>query len=636
MDICSENELHFCRLCDFVTENIINLEEHKETNGSCFKFSCNDCEFKSSLFSNLEEHIGKSHKAEVKIQPSTIIHSNFFFKCPKCDFVGSKMNILERHKSMDTCFSFKCYLCDFKTSLKESLSQHHNDVHPLDKRFKCPNCDFENKRRYLFEEHLKSDMCDKYACNTCDFKTSYQSKINLHLKEHGVGKAAKVKLKEEPQKEKRYQCSECDFGDFFKYNFDIHMKEQNCYKYSCRKCDFKSSYKSKVNLHSKEHAPVKVFLKEEEMEYKFKTDNGKYSCENCDYVVEKRISLKFHKEQKCYKYSCSCCEYKTSLQSKLTSHYIVEHKDIYKPGKTAKKKKRIQKNKEKYHYPRETFKCKNCDYVTNMNINLQHHLANYCFKFKCLHCPFQTSLQNKITKHRNDVHYDILPFRCDECRFGTDHNYLLERHQQRFHNGELYSCNECEFSSLVQNELTRHQKKVHSTMKPSSDTQKYPCHKCEYVFEGKFVMRKHMFSHKIIVEENGFACTDCKLKSHEKLEIEKHVEVHYKALEYMCKICDVKFCRLGTYARHLNDMHNDEKKIIVCPRCQYATKRKDAMKRHVLQVHFRIRHKCDFCPYDNSDKRYMRQHIQKRHSGLFEKSSYYQRKSKPEQDRVYY
>ena len=147
-------------------------------------------------------------------------------------------------------------------------------------------------------------------------------------------------------------------------------------------------------------------------------------------------------------------------------------------------------------------------------------------------------------------------------------------------------------------------------------------------------MRMHMFSHKVLKTDEGYSCSDCKISSEEHATIRKHVELHFK-IEYMCKECSTKFTRLDTFRIHLKTKHNDEKKMIVCPRCKYATKRKDAMKRHVLQVHFRIREKCDFCIYTSFEKRFIRQHMEKKHPKLYETSSYFKKTVKTD-NRIYY
>ena len=89
--------------------------------------------------------------------------------------------------------------------------------------------------------------------------------------------------------------------------------------------------------------------------------------------------------------------------------------------------------------------------------------------------------------HKQKVHSKIikekLSFLCDECEERFSHNYLLTRHQQKQHNGEVFRCNQCDFHCLVDYELKAHIKKVHNLghrFENERDLQVYPYNICVF------------------------------------------------------------------------------------------------------------------------------------------------------------
>ena len=114
--------------------------------------------------------------------------------------------------------------------------------------------------------------------------------------------------------------------------------------------------------------------------------------------------------------------------------------------------------------------------------------------------------------HKQKVHSKMieerLSFQCDECDERFSHNYLLTRHQQKYHNGEVFRCNQCDIHFLVEYELKVHIKKVHNIGESERDFQVYPCNICALKFEGKTAYRMHLFTHQMEKRGEFFKCTD--------------------------------------------------------------------------------------------------------------------------------
>ena len=331
-------------------------------------------------------------------------------------------------------------------------------------------------------------------------------------------------------------------------------------------------------------------------------------CDSCDFIAKNPSKLKSHK--KCFNFMCKVCDFKTSSKKRFYTHKTNEHikNDIAPTISTSIKKDSIK------------MKCEKCDYSTTAQSNLSLHQKENCFKYTCSFCEFRTSVGIRLFKHKQRVHPKMfekeLPFQCDECDKRFSHNYLLTRHQQKEHNGEIFRCNQCDFRSVVEYDLKVHLKKLHTFGLSEKDSQVYPCNLCPLKFVGKTTYRAHLFAHKIEKIGEFFTCSDCSQVATNEETLMKHIEsIHFK-LNYRCNFCKVTFGRLDSFRVHLVSKHEDNKDDLhKCHICQYATRRKDAMKRHLKQTHERVRVYCDFCDYSSVDMRSLKGHVEKKHQG---------------------
>ena len=562
-----ETGIFFCSLCDFITDTKSRYDNHTKL-ATCFKYQCSICDFKTSLRSNLSSHIN-SHE-DVTSKAPKVLHSNYILNCNECDFLTKKTTNLRRHKSAG-CFKFRCKICSFKTSRLEKIRNHKKEFHTEEKKFICYSCDYKTKEENNLNSHLLNNDCFRFHCPKCDFKTSLNTSLKGHLKaNHG---------------------------------------------------DIKVEYFNPLLTSSK--------------------NSKSYECSSCDWKGKKKSNFEYHKTKKCYRFACMLCDdFKTSLQKNLSAHVKNVHQiDSYKSSeqyKLCKRKKDREYRREKTkYYIRHKLKneamieltCNKCDYEATDKILLEKHL---CYRFKCEVCDFKTSLTSKITKHYQELHPDDSRYKCDKCKFGSFHIYLLKRHQQKVHSGQIYKCEHCHYKNWDCNELTRHKRlkhDIHSTRKgirtnyitfSSKDKTKFPCYICSKINEGKVKHVEHLCSHKIVAKDNVFSCSDCDYEAIDEITIRRHVEVHLKLESNHCKECNATFSRLDTYAVHLRTKHDADEKtsLQTCKDCQYSTKRKDAMKRHINMVHKKVRFKCTQCPYNGSDQRQVKLHFEKKHKGL--------------------
>ena len=610
-------DVYFCDICDFITEEKESFEEHTLSQLNCFKYKCNFCIYKSSLEDNLSDHVKTNHNKEESKQTlqdnlsdhkanhkeekeskettpkdknKLVLHSNFFLTCNDCDYITKHQYKLQKHQE-SKCFSFQCDLCQFKTSLAAKYKRHNVDNHSDVTSFKCEKCDFECADRRKFVSHKSMNDCYRFTCDVCNFKTSIQANLINHNKEnHGDGK--------------KYVCHSCDFKSDKKQKLEQHLLGNTCYRYYCTNCEFKSSHRNIIKSHNETLHNTKEINFYKNRGAATDDKNSRYKCDDCGYAAAFKYLIERHKNRK----------HKNIADRKIANANLNVDKFT-----TAKSKK---KTKFKSVTTINKLSCKQCDFQTKYDENLQKHLAGFCFRYTCNICKFKTSLQHKLTDHYNEEHFDAHKFKCDECKFGTSHNYMLERHKQRKHNGEKHACSDCDFQSTLQDALYKHRKKIHNDPgKKGRNRQEYPCPICNLSISGNFRYRKHLFSHKIYHKDSSFLCTDCDNSETDELSANKHAEIHN--LEYKCSQCQVTFTHFKSFTIHLKTKHNDSKdNIHKCDQCGYSTRRRDAMRRHKKQTHEKIRAYCGYCGYNIVDKRWLKGHIEKKHPDKYDEDNW--------------
>ena len=77
------------------------------------------------------------------------VHKKKLYGCDICGFRSSlktnlKQHILSVHEGMRR---YKCELCDYKCHKKYNLDQHIASVHDKNKNFQCENCDYSSSNK---------------------------------------------------------------------------------------------------------------------------------------------------------------------------------------------------------------------------------------------------------------------------------------------------------------------------------------------------------------------------------------------------------------------------------------------------------------------------------------------------------
>nr|CAI5852377.1 unnamed protein product [Callosobruchus analis] len=260
-------------------------------------FACTPC---NKVFTNkrtLDNHVVKNHTGSVA-SVSSKIH-----ECTQCNYKTTVKHLLAGHvlkehpEFTETLKSkiHECAQCNYKTTIKYLLAEHVLKEHPefigtlKSKIHECPQCNYKTAKRYLLPRHilthsrLRSDICTIFClyCNA-PFKSSY--KLSNHI------------LNKHPE----------------------HMDSVKVKTHECKRCSYKCLHKSKLDRHMRTRCTDTVI-----------------TCIHCYMKFKTMQSLNEHivrshskllASVSCKIYSCTYCQYKTTIKSNIQRH-IVKHPD---------------------------------------------------------------------------------------------------------------------------------------------------------------------------------------------------------------------------------------------------------------------------------------------------------------------
>ena len=182
-EVSDEKCFRTCTDCKEEFRSPIKMDEHyktqcqnKETKPNS-KFKCKFCEDEWISHLSLELHIMKTHKKEM-------------FSCTECNYLtfrkAQRINHVNTvHKKIKAHICHHCGQAFSKPrTLKTHLSKMHNEGAPIEKKYKCDQCDksfevWESLRRHQITNHDKSVS---YQCPICPKTFLYKGYLHAHVK----------------------------------------------------------------------------------------------------------------------------------------------------------------------------------------------------------------------------------------------------------------------------------------------------------------------------------------------------------------------------------------------------------------------------------------------------------------------
>ena len=229
----SDNEdytVYCCNICSYVCKNINSLSKHRSLHRG--QTACQYCGKVYASKSNMELHIKNIHTKEFK------------FTCEECGYKSNTKDNFEKHLRVHTGEKpFQCELCEFRTKDQSSLISHRRTHEKLTgKTYTCNLCGktfdrIANLRRHKGVAHvdgknLPTEMNNQVPkCSLCD-----QSFMNLKLlSKHKNEDHLKLGKEDFP---KTQFCDICNKNfssrqSYRHHNITIHTK---IYPVTCESC----------------------------------------------------------------------------------------------------------------------------------------------------------------------------------------------------------------------------------------------------------------------------------------------------------------------------------------------------------------------------------------------------------------
>eukprot|EP00095_Tigriopus_kingsejongensis_P004451 snap_masked-scaffold168_size293125-processed-gene-0.4 protein:Tk04451 transcript:snap_masked-scaffold168_size293125-processed-gene-0.4-mRNA-1 annotation:"hypothetical protein L798_10126" len=250
--------------------------------------------------------------------------------------------------------------------------------------------------------------------------------------------------------------------------------------------------------------------------------------------------------------------------------------------------------------------CEHCPYKTSVRQRMTNHRKQHAedIVLDCPLCSFQVKWKKELNSHIQAQHFPGPPYACDfkGCSYKKNNLCVFLEHRKIHGTNKGYKCDRdnCHFSTKTKNRLDIH-KKCHEGS--------FPCPTCDKVFKSITALSGHKQVH---TNERPFVCDQCpfsaKFKSnlniHKKIHdgnifrcdfancsyftpklsyLKNHRRTHSGEKIFKCPECERGFVEKSQMTRH-QLIHSDTMPF-ACSKCDFKTKRKDKLKNHLLRIH---------------------------------------------------
>ena len=443
---------------------------------------------------------------------------------------------------------------------------------------KCVNGDEHNECETETEaaENYTESNTGKYSCNYCKFKSDM--KRSMHM--HNESKHMRVK---------KFFCKDCDYKCYFKQQMEGHMNVKHniangkISRIGCEKC-----------VNSEEHNCDIRRRKSYKEDYQ-----GKYSCNDCEFKSDLKISMKSHTERLHLgkmKFFCKDCDYTCYYKQAIVSHMKRKHDN--ENGKICRIECIKCVNREEHNI------CEDTD--TGNQLKLKEKVTNIRCS-ECNHQPFKT--QGQRLKHHKEKHPDTTIFKCKDCTYGTNYLTNLNSHISSLHEQKLLHCSKCEYITTWNQSLLAHMRLVHAVFQRESKHfkkgRKFICDSCGMETFYKMLYEAHKAAPN---------CIDA------PKTIPKNTFYRGKKHEYS----GISFRRSRTECIPRNNVNQRKKytdensKKFKCDKCPFSSDKKGIVKTHTQQIHEQVTFKCDIgdCNRKYRAKYSLKVHVNSFHKGI--------------------
>ena len=402
-------------------------------------------------------------------------------------------------------------------------------------------------------------------------------------------------------------------------NIHINGVHRKLKPFGCQYC--KKSFSVKWNLkthvkryhenNSNSHDPVILDITE------FSNGNENQNGQGNEDAVSKIGKPKTKKDLRNFKKNFKCDECEASFFGKQGLNYHIEavHIKSFFRCEYCKKSFKMAANLKRHiksiHQKLKSHKCSECEKTFSQKLALQLHIKIVHLNmelFKCEYCDKTFSQKVALEQHEKIIHLNIKPFKCEYCQHSFGLKSDLKKHVNGVHEKIRHKCEYCDSSFSQKPQLKNHVSKMHPDGHQTDLINK--CVECGKVFKSNSSLQLHV--NMVHLKLKPFKCQYCEHTSGYKQALQKHIKNVHSNFTNKCVECGNMFSTKYTLQKHMNTVHM-KLKPYKCQYCDYTSGKGNNVTLHENAVHLKIRYKCEHCESSYSQKCWLKNHVKKNH-----------------------
>ena len=132
--------MYSCDQCDHKATITSNLNIHIKSKHKGIQFSCDQCHFISAYKSTLRRH-------------TETIHKGIKYPCDQCDHISKAKGMIHK-KFFHEGIRYPCNVCNHQSRSVMNLRDHQASKHKINPRFRCKLCDLCTNHTRVKREHV--------------------------------------------------------------------------------------------------------------------------------------------------------------------------------------------------------------------------------------------------------------------------------------------------------------------------------------------------------------------------------------------------------------------------------------------------------------------------------------------------
>ena len=504
--------------------SIENIEVQLKPVNKGVRYSCDQCEFKTTKQNNLTLHQQSKHEG-------------IRYSCDQCEYKATTPSSLTLHQeSKHEGVSYTCDQCEYKAITQRKLTIHQQSKHE-GVSYSCDQCEYKAKEKDEEIKELRAliKKLQDTIQEANDVKIQFLTKIpTKKLSEPTEAISNIINSIEVEQMTHNFRCEKCGKGFRFKGNLLGHkecIQETNKppYKWQFKVDDPQCPQDEIKEVHrcmKCEHVFEKKALLGEHMDNHMDTDTTKSSKSDESSTLSPPLIA----------FSCENCRAEFPVRSDLFKH-MNEH---------------ITDTANEINIPEQLEEQPTVNHSDDVGDINEHELnTQEGTRRICTICGRTRNTKTQMDKHMKTHDHDKeddSTFTCGICDFQSQTRDQLVNHLIRKH--DIYTCNSCNVTRSTKNGMNTHIIENHKSHKPCIN---YPS--CEYDGECRY---KH-----IKLKENEHICFKCGVIVTSVKDLMKHIKETHGSEP--CNKFAQNNCARGSrcWFSHSRLQHNSQKGAIV-------------------------------------------------------------------------